>query len=370
MIIGCVKEIKADEYRVGLNPVSAKAYLDHGHRVIIESGAGVGSGFTNDAYLEVGCEIEADPKKIWDSVEMMVKVKEPLKSEYDYLRPGLILFTYLHLAADEELTKALMEKQVIGVAYETIQYPGEDLPCLKPMSKIAGRLATQQGAKYLEKTFGGKGMLLSGLIGSMPSDVIVVGSGNVATGAILLAYGMGANVHVVSTDLKQLDAIASSYPDRLTVHRSTRENMEKLLVHADLVILTALKAGGRAPIIITRDMLKLMEPGSVIVDVAVDQGGNAETTRPTTHRDPIYEVDGIIHYCVSNMPGAVPKTATYALNHATLPFGLEMADRGIEEAIKNNIAIYNGVNTYGGQVVFKAVSDAHHLPFTPLSDLV
>lgn len=370
MIIGCVREIKDDEYRVGLNPISAKGYIEHGHRVLIETQAGLGSGFTDQNYLDVGCEIVEDPKEVWSVSEMMVKVKEPLPSEYELLKEDSILYTYLHLAADKELTQALLDKKVTGVAYETVQYPGEDLPLLKPMSMIAGRLATQQGAKYLEKQYGGKGMLLSGLIGSQPSDVVIVGSGNVATGAILLAYGMGANVHVVSTDKKQLEAISASYPDRLTVHKSTRENIEKLIVDADLIILSALVAGAKAPIIITRDMLKLMEPGTVIVDVAVDQGGNSETTRPTTHHDPIYIIDGIVHYCVSNMPGAVPKTATLALNHATLEFGLELADKGLTQAVQDNIAIYNGVNTYQGHVVYKAVADVHDLEYTELSALI
>lgn len=370
MIIGCVREIKDDEYRVGLNPISAKSYVEHGHRVLIETQAGLGSGFTDDKYREVGCEIIEDAKTIWDQAEMMIKVKEPLQSEYPLLKENSILYTYLHLAADQELTEILVKKNVTGVAYETVQYPGEDLPLLKPMSMIAGRLAAQQGAKYLEKTYGGKGMLLSGLIGSQPSDVIIVGSGNVATGAILLAYGMGANVHVVSTDVKQLAAIASSYPDRLTTHKSTRENVEKLLGTADLIILAALIAGAKAPIIITKDMLKLMEPGTVIVDVAVDQGGNSETTRPTTHHDPIYIEEGIVHYCVANMPGAVPKTATLALNYATLPFGLEIADKGIVNAVKDNVAIYNGVNTYKGHITYKAVALAHGLESVELESLI
>lgn len=370
MIIGCVREIKDDEYRVGLNPISAKGYIDHGHTVLIETQAGVGSGFNDEDYIKVGAQIIQDAKEVWDRAEMMVKVKEPIHSEYELLKEDSILYTYLHLAADRDLTQALVDKRVSGVAYETVQYPGEDLPLLKPMSMIAGRLATQQGAKYLEKTYGGKGMLLSGLIGSQPSDVVVVGSGNVATGAILLAYGMGANVHVVSTDQKQLEAISASYPDRLTIHKSNRENIEKLIVDADLIILSALTAGAKAPIILTRDMLKMMEPGTVIVDVAVDQGGNAETTHPTTHHDPIYIVDGIVHYCVANMPGAVPKTATLALNHATLEFGLQIADKGLEQAVTDNIAIYNGVNTYKGHVVFKGVSDAHNMEYTELSELM
>ena len=228
MIIGCVREVKDDEYRVGINPESAKAYLAAGHTVLIETNAGVGSGFTDEKYQEIGCHIIETAQEVWEKAEMMIKVKEPAKSEYELLKENSILYTYLHLAADKELTQKMAEKKVIGVAYETVQYPGEDLPLLKPMSMIAGRLATQQGAKYLEKTYGGKGMLLSGLIGSQPSDVVIVGSGNVATGAILLAYGMGANVHVVSTDPKQLEAISASYPDRLTIHKSTRENIEKL----------------------------------------------------------------------------------------------------------------------------------------------
>lgn len=370
MIIGCVREVKDDEYRVGINPESAKAYLAAGHTVLIETNAGVGSGFTDEKYQEIGCHIIETAQEVWEKAEMMIKVKEPAKSEYELLKENSILYTYLHLAADKELTQKMVEKKVIGVAYETVQYPGEDLPLLKPMSMIAGRLATQQGAKYLEKTYGGKGMLLSGLIGSQPSDVVIVGSGNVATGAILLAYGMGANVHVVSTDAKQLEAISASYPDRLTIHKSTRENIEKLIVNADLIILSALVAGAKAPTIITRDMLKMMEPGTVIVDVAVDQGGNSETTHPTTHHDPIYIIDDVVHYCVSNMPGAVPRTATLALNHATLKFGLEIANKGIVQAAKDDKAIYNGVNTYDGHIVYEGVATAHNLEFVELDSLI
>lgn len=370
MRIGCVREIKEDEYRVGISPESAKAYIEHGHEVWIEKEAGLGSGFTDEMYQHVGAYIKDNPHEIWSQVDMMVKVKEPIQSEYDLLKEDSILFTYLHLAADEPLTKALLDKRVNAVAYETIQYPGQGLPLLRPMSIIAGRLAAQEGAKYLEKTYGGKGILLSSVDGTDPAEVIVVGSGNVAQNAIKIAHGMGANIHVVGAVVSQLQDILAQYPQRLSIHESSPEIIESLIPNADLIILSALVVGAAAPKIITREMLKKMQPGTVMVDVSVDQGGCAETTRPTTHHDPVYIVDGIVHYCVANMPGAVPRSASLALNHATLPFGLEIANNGLVSAVQSNEAIYNGVNTYQGYLVYPAVGEALNIDSKELSDLL
>lgn len=370
MIIGCVKEIKADEYRVGISPMSAQKYIEHGHEVLIEKGAGVGSGFSDQMYREVGASLIDNPHVVWQQADLMIKVKEPIPREYNDLREGAMLFTYLHLAADIELTKVLLEKKVTAIAYETVQYPGQGLPLLKPMSAIAGRLATQQGAKYLEKTFGGKGVLLSGVDGTQPANVVIVGAGNVAQNAISMAHGMGANVTVIGNNIKQLQAITDNYPDRLQSLLSTPENIEAASINADLLILCALVVGGAAPIIITRELLKKMEPGTVIVDVSVDQGGCAESTRPTTHGEPTYVEDGVVHYCVTNMPGAVPRSASLALNHATLPFGLEIANKGFKRSVIENEAIYNGINTYNGHLVYGAIGRAFNMETVDLKEVL
>lgn len=370
MIIGCVTEIKDDEYRVGISPTSAKAYIDHGHEVLIEKGAGVGSGFSDQMYKDAGASIIDNAHVVWQQADLMIKVKEPIKSEFSDLKEGGLLFTYLHLAADEELTKALLDKKVTAIAYETIQYSGQGLPLLKPMSMIAGRLATQQGAKYLEKQYGGKGVLLSEIEGAKPAEVMIVGAGNVAQNALSSAHGMGANVTVIGNNVAQLQAISEQYPDRVKVLIATEENIEQTAIKSDLIILSALIVGGTAPVLITRELLKKMEPGTVMVDVSVDQGGCAETTRPTTHHDPIYIEENVVHYCVANMPGAVPKTASIALNYATLPFGLEIANKGIIRCCKENEAIYNGVNTYDGYLVYKPIADAHNIPYTELEDII
>jgi alanine dehydrogenase len=370
MIIGCVKEIKDDEYRVGISPESAKTYIEHGHEVLIEKDAGLGSGFSDQMYKDYGASVVNNASVVWQQADLMIKVKEPIKSEYKDLKEGAMLFTYLHLAADKELTQALLDKKVTSIAYETVQYPGQGLPLLKPMSVIAGRLATQQGAKYLERTFGGKGVLLSGVDGSHPAEVMIVGAGNVARNAIYMAYGMGAHITVIGNNVEQLQSIAQDYPERLQVLMATPENIEQTAMKADLLILSALVVGASAPVLITRDILKKMEPGTVMVDVSVDQGGCAETTRPTTHHDPIYIEEGVVHYCVANMPGAVPRSASLALNYATLPFALEIANKGIMRSVKENEAIYNGVNTYGGHLVYEPIASSHNMKFTQLSDII
>ena len=358
MIIGCVREIKEDEYRVGISPESARALISLGHNVLIEKEAGLGSGFSDHMYQDVGASIIDNSHDVWRQAQLMVKVKEPLKNEYNDLRENQMLFTYLHLAADETLTKALLDKKVTAIAYETIQYQNQGLPLLKPMSVIAGRLAVQQGAKYLEKTYGGKGIILSGVDGANPAEVMIVGTGNVARNAIYMAYGMGANISVVGTNTNDLEMILKEYPSRLQIYQATKENIEMVAMKADLVILSALVVGSKAPLIISLKLLKKMQAGAVIVDVSVDQGGCAESTRPTTHRDPVYIEEGIVHYAVSNMPGCVPRSASLALNHATLPYIIEIANKGLVTSVLDNEAIYNGVNTYQGHLVYEAVGHA------------
>jgi alanine dehydrogenase len=369
MIIGCVKEIKKHEYRVGLTPQHTISYIEHGHRVLIEKGAGLGSGFSDEEYMKAGAAIVEDAADIWAQAEMIVKVKEPLLAEYGLMKEDQILFTYLHLAADKALTLALMERKTIGVAYETIVDRAGGLPLLKPMSEIAGRLSVQEGAKYLEKTFGGAGVLLSGVPGVRKGHVMVIGGGIVGTNAVKIAIGMGADVSVFDRNIDRLGELDNLFGSRIQTVYSTPASIREYLRKADVVIGAVLIPGASAPKVVTREMLSLMRKGSVLVDVAVDQGGCFETTHATYHDAPTYEVDGIVHYCVANMPGAVPRTSTIALTNATLRYGLLLADNGVKKAIMKEPGLIAGINTYQGKLTYEAVATALDLPFTPYTEL-
>ena len=370
MKIGCVKEIKNREYRVGLIPDNAKSYVNAGHEVWIEKGAGLGSGFTDAEYEKAGAKLVDTAKEVWDSVDMMVKVKEPLPEEYGYFRKDLILFTYLHLAADKALTDAMLASGMKGFAYETLIERDGSIPLLAPMSQIAGRLSIQEGAKYLEKTFGGSGVLLSGVPGTPKANIVIIGGGSVGTNACKIAVGMGANVTILDISLPRLAYLDDIFGARIQTLVSTDTNIENAVREADLVIGSVLIPGKAAPKLMKRAYLKEMKPGSVIVDVAVDQGGCCETTKVTYHDDPIYEVDGIIHYCVGNMPGAVPRTSTIALTNATLRYGLAIAEHGLEEACRKNPVMVSGVNTYDGKLTCKNVADSFGMEYTDLTSLL
>ena len=369
MRIGVVKEIKNHEYRVGLTPADAEAYIAHGHTVVVESSAGARVGFGDEAYARAGVTVLPGAEAVFAEADMVIKVKEPQPRECELLREDQILFTYLHLAAEHELTKRLLEKRVKAVAYETIEEHGS-LPCLVPMSEIAGRLAVQEGAKYLETHFGGSGILLGGVPGVRRGRVAIVGGGVVGTNAAKIAVGMGANVTVLDVNASRLAYLDDIFGASISTLYSTDANIERSLAECDVLIGAVLIPGARAPRLVRREHLGLMRPGSVIVDVAVDQGGCIETIHPTTHDDPIYEVDHILHYGVANMPGAVALTSTLALTHSTLGYGLRIADSELEKAIADSSAIAAGVNVYAGRVTCKAVSEAHDLAFTPICELV
>lgn len=363
MKIGCVTEIKKHEYRVGLTPQCVSAYVSRGHSVAIQAGAGAGAGFADEDYVRAGAAIEKDAAKVFAGSEMIVKVKEPQPSEYGLLREGQILFTYLHLAADEQQTKALLDRKVTGIAYETIRYEDGTLPCLKPMSEIAGRLSVQEGAKYLERPFGGRGVLLGGVPGVPRGKIAILGGGVVGMNAAKMAQGLGADVTVLDIHANRLAYIDDIFRGSVQTLYSTEGNIRMVLAQSDLVIGAVLIPGARAPRLIRREHLALMKKRSVIVDVAVDQGGCVETTRPTTHDDPVFEVDGIVHYCVANMPGAVALTSTIALTSSTLYYGLKIADKGAEAACRSHADLKLGVNVYGGKCTCKEVAEAFGLPF-------
>ncbi len=369
MKIGCVKEIKKHEYRVGMTPSSVKDYTLKGHSVFIEQGAGIGSGFNDSEYVKAGATILTTAKEVWDCSEMIIKVKEPLEPEYPFFHEGLILYTYLHLAADKALTDALLKAKVKGVAYETLIEKDGSIPLLKPMSEIAGRLSVQEGAKYLEKPFGGRGVLLSGVPGTEKAKVLIVGAGNVGENACKIAVGMGADVTIMDINLSRLTSLDNSYGARIQTLASTDTAIEEKIKEVDLVIGAVLIPGKQAPKVIKRAYLKNMKPGSVIVDVAVDQGGCCETTKVTYHDAPTYEVDGVVHYCVGNMPGAVPRTSTMALTNYTLKYGMEIATYGLEEACKKNTVIYSAINTYDGKITCKNVAIGFDAPYTEANTL-
>lgn len=361
MIIGCAKEIKTHEYRVGLTPNNVKEYVAHGHKVFIENNAGAAIGFSNKDYEEAGANI-VDKKELFEKSEMIIKVKEPIESEYSYFKEGQTLYTYLHLAADEALTKMLLDKKIKSVAYETIKV-GHSLPCLAPMSSIAGRLAVLEASKYSQKTFGGNGMLLSGIPGVKKSKVVIIGGGVVGLNAAQIAIGIGADVSVLDINMERLAYIDQIFDMKVHTIYSSRGNLLSLLKEADVVIGAVLIPGAKAPKMVKKEDLKIMQKSSILVDVAIDQGGCFETSKPTTHSDPVYEVDGIIHYCVANMPGCVAKTSTLALTDATLSFGLQIADLGVKEAALKNQAILEGMNTYNGLCTYDAVSKAFNIKY-------
>ena len=359
MKVGCVKEIKNNEFRVGMTPDNVTSYKNAGHEVYIEKGAGVGSGFPDEEYAAAGAIMVDTAKEVWDTVEMMIKVKEPLPEEYPLFHEGLILYTYLHLAADKPQTDALLDAKVKGVAYETLFDPRQGgLPLLAPMSQIAGRLSIQEGAKYLEKTYGGEGVLLAGVPGCPKANIVILGGGNVGTNACKIAVGMGANVTIMDISLPRLAYLDDIFGARIQTLVSTDANIAKAVKDADLVIGSVLIPGKAAPKLFKKEYLKTMKPGAVFVDVAVDQGGCGETTKVTYHDDPIYTVDGVVHYCVGNMPGAVPRTSTIALTYATLSFGLQIANKGLEKACADNEVIYSAINTYDGKLTCKNVADS------------
>ena len=364
MIVGVPKEIKTHEYRVGMTPHSVKAYVKNGHTVLVEKGAGVGSGYDDAEYVAAGGKMVSDKADLFRKAEMIVKVKEPLPQEYGLFREGQLLYTYLHLAASKELATELLKRKVTGVAYETIELPDRSLPCLTPMSEIAGRLSVQEGAKYLEKEFGGRGILLGGVPGVQRGTVSILGGGIVGTNACKIAVGIGANVTVLDINAKRLAYLDDIFGSSITTLYATEANVEAVLRVSDIVIGAVLVAGETAPRLITKQHLSIMQPGAVIVDVAIDQGGCAETSRPTTHDDPIYIVDGVVHYCVANMPGAVARSSTIALTSVTLQYGLMIAGMGLKAAAHANDAIRKGINTIDGKVVHAGVARSTGLPFT------
>lgn len=369
MIIGVPREVKTNEYRVGMTPTDAKAYVSHGHSVLVEKGAGVEAGFPDALYAAAGAVVVEDTKKLFDESGMIIKVKEPQPAEYDLLHEGQLLYTYLHLAAEPELTKALLQKKVNSVAYETIEDHG-CLPCLVPMSEIAGRLSVQEGAKYLEKQFGGRGVLLGGVPGVRRGRIAILGGGVVGTNAAKIAVGIGADVTILDVNARRLAYLDDIFGSSITTLYSTEANIEDVLRESDLVIGAVLIPGARAPSLVQREQLSLMKDGAVIVDVAVDQGGCIETTRPTTHAEPTYVIDGIVHYCVANMPGSVALTSTLALTGTTLRYGLYLADHGLKEAVRTSPAIATGVNTYQGQVTCMGVAEAFDLPVIEIGQLI
>jgi alanine dehydrogenase len=365
MRIGVAKEIKQDECRVALTPAGAGELRERGHEVVVETGAGAGSAFPDSDYLNVGARL-ASVDEVWATADMVLKVKEPLPEEYGRLRDGLVLFTYLHLAADEELTRTLIASGATCIAYETVETDDGRLPLLAPMSEVAGRLATQMGAWALEKAQGGRGLLLGGVPGVPPAKVVVLGGGIVGYNAALIAVGMQADVWILDKSVERMRDLEMMLDGRITLSMSNRLQIELAAADADLIIGAVLIPGARAPKLITREMLAGLKPGAVLVDVAIDQGGCFETSRPTTHSDPIYEVDGIVHYCVANMPGAVPITSTFALTNMTLPYVEAIADLGVREAIVRDRALWRGVSVLDGKLTYEAVAEAHGLPFVPL----
>jgi alanine dehydrogenase len=366
MKVGCVKEIKPQEFRVGMTPDNVRDFTAHRHTVMIETQAGEGSGFSDAAYRDAGAEIAPAAETVWAQSDMMVKVKEPLPTETRYLRENQILYTYLHLAANRPLTEAMLKSGCVGVAYETIEDADGGLPLLKPMSEIAGRLSIQEGAKYLEKPFGGKGVLLGGVPGVKNAKVIILGAGIVGANACRMAVGLGADVTVMDISLEKLRALDAHYGNRIHTLCAAPPVIQSEIITADLVIGAVLIPGASTPKLLKRDDLKTMIPGSVLVDVAVDQGGCFETTRATYHSDPVFTVEGIVHYCVANMPGAVPRTATLALTNATHAFGLMIADLGIDAAMQDDPLLRKGINVYRGACTYDQVARQFGLPYQPL----
>jgi alanine dehydrogenase len=367
MVVGIPKEIKQDEYRVAIVPAGVEALVKRGHKVLIEKRAGLGSGIVDEEYKKAGADIVNSHRKIFDKAELILKVKEPLPKEYGLLKKGQVIFTYFHFAADKKLTFEMLNRKIVGIAYETIQRDDGKLPLLTPMSEVAGRMSIQEGAKYLEKPMEGRGILLAGVPGVRPANVVILGGGVVGSNAAKIAGGLGAQVTILDIDLDRMRYLDDIMPEHVITLMSNSYNIRECIKHADLLIGAVLIPGAKAPQLITRDMLKLMKPGAVIVDVAIDQGGCMETSYPTTHSKPTYIVHGIVHYCVTNMPGAVGRTSTYALTNVTLPYALELADKGYKRAIKENSAIMRGLNVVDGKITCKAVADAFHTEWYPMN---
>jgi alanine dehydrogenase len=370
MIIGILKEIKTEENRVSMTPAGVEVMIQNGHTLLVEKDGGKGSGFEDEDYIKVGAEMVATPQEIFERAEMVMHVKEPLPAEYDLIRENQIVFTYLHLAAAEELTHALIKSKSINIAYETIQKADGSLPLLTPMSEVAGRMATQQGAKYLEMAQGGHGVLLGGVPGVDPGTVVIIGGGVVGVNAAKMACGLGAKVYILDMNLDRLRYLSDVMPANCIPLMASPATTRKLVKEADVVIGAVLVAGAKAPKLVTREMLKTMQKGSVLVDVAIDQGGCFETSRATTHSDPIFEVEGIVHYCVANMPGAVAKTSTIALTNATLPYAVQIANKGWQRAMRENSEIKLGANVMNGKVTYQAVAETFGLEYTPIDTLL
>ena len=370
MIIGVPKEIKTREYRIGMTPAGAQQLVARGHKVLIETRAGEGSGLRDEQFTAVGAEVVPSAADVWRRADMIMKVKEPLPAEFEYFRPGLIIYTYLHLAAEPTLTRKLMDTKVRAVAYETIQVADGSLPLLRPMSEVAGRMAVQAGATCLEKWRGGKGVLLGGVPGTRRGRVVILGGGVVGRNAAHIAVGMGAQVTILDVHAKTMDYLEDIFRGAIETLYSNPANIEEVVSRADLVIGAVLVTGAKAPTLVPRSLVSKMERGSVIVDVAIDQGGCIETVRPTSHDNPTYEVDGVIHYCVPNMPGAVSHTSTFALTNTTMKYALALADHGVAAAAKADPALALGINCYDGACTYEAVAQAHGLAYTPLTSVL
>ncbi|MFT4033236.1 MAG: alanine dehydrogenase [Siphonobacter sp.] len=370
MIIGVPKEIKNNENRVALTPAGVAELKKHGHDLYVQSTAGLGSGISDEDYLEAGATILPTIEAVYEIAEMIVKVKEPIALEYPLIKPNQLLFTYFHFASSQELTEAMLQSGAVCLAYETVEKTDRSLPLLIPMSEVAGRMAVQEGAKYLEKPMGGRGILLGGVAGVKPANVLVLGGGIVGTQSAKMAAGLGANVTIVDISLQRLRYLEDIMPANVDTVMSNEYNIRQLIKNTDLIIGGVLIPGAKAPSLITRDMLKLMRPGTVMVDVAIDQGGCFETSHPTTHQDPIFVIDEVVHYCVANMPGAVPYTSTLALTNATLPYAIQLANKGWKKACRDNDELKKGLNVVHGKVVYRGVAEAWGLSLTPVEDML
>lgn len=371
MLIGVPKEIKNNENRVGITPAGVKDFFSAGHRVFIEKSAGLGSGISDDDFIAAGGEILSSAKEVFSKAEMIIKVKEPLKEEFGLFKENQILYTYLHLAPEPELTKALLERKIVSIAYETVQLPNGSLPLLSPMSEVAGRMSVQVGAHFLEKTQGGRGMLLGGVAGVEPTEVVIVGGGTVGMNAAKIAVGMGARVTIIEKNIDRLRYIDDIFGGRIKTMMSNEYNIEKEVAKADLVVGAVLIPGARAPKLVKEYMVKAMKAGSVIVDVAIDQGGSIETIdRVTTHDNPAYVKHGVVHYSVANMPGAVARTSTFALTNATIPYALQIANKGWKQAVLDDPSLAKGVNAVNGKITYQAVAEAHNKPYSPLASAI
>ncbi len=370
MIVGILKEIKAEENRVCMTPAGVEVMTSNGHQLLVERTAGAGSGFSDEEYVAAGAELIAGPAEVYARADMVMHVKEPQPSEYPLIREGQIVFTYFHFAAAEELTRAMIERKAVCIAYETIVNPDGSLPLLTPMSEVAGRMAAQQGAKYIERSQGGRGILMGGVPGVAPATVLVLGGGVVGTHAAQMACGLGAKVYLLDMNLTRLRYLSEVMPKNCFPMMSSPATVRELVQEADVVIGAVLLHGAKAPKLVTREMLKTMKKGAVLVDVAIDQGGCFETSKPTTHGDPIYEVDGIVHYCVANMPGAVPLTSTMALTNATLPYAVTIANQGWKQVARNDVGIKEGFNVVSGAVCYKGVAEACGIEYVPVEELL